>query len=116
MPSYATDAGFSGTEGAILLSALNMVTAIGQPLFGHLVHTCGSFYTPMVVRGIQVLHSRFATAVVEEYDEPSALIVYGVLTATKGFAMIMSGFIGAELGDETVQFYLKLLYKAKFSL
>jgi MFS family permease len=54
--------------------------------------------------GIQVLRSRFATATVGKDDEPSALIVYGILTATRGVGMIMSGFIGAVLVDETVQF------------
>lgn len=50
--------------------------------------------------GIQVLRSRFATAVVGKDDEASGLIVYGILTATRGVAMISSGLIGATLVDQ----------------
>lgn len=36
IPSYALDVGLTSTKGALLLSLLNLATAIGQPLQGML--------------------------------------------------------------------------------
>ena len=103
IPSYATDTGHGVTKGAVLLSMLNLATAVGQPSMGHLADSLGSIWLPLslstVVSGVTCLLLWGFEGYRSSF--PALLFVcflYG--GASGGYAVLRTRFSSAIVGDD----------------
>jgi len=132
LPTFGESFGLSATEGALLVSLLNLAQAIGQPLQGWLADWRKSYYIPLLIStigastevfliwgfakslwslslfalafgstagGFAVLRPRFAAEIVgnQGQQDRQSLLVFAILTASRGTAIVGSGFVMKSL-------------------
>lgn len=102
LPSIGADFGLSDTQGAMLVSLLNLAQAIGQPLQGMLADTGASFYAPFV---LSTLGGGLESLLIWPFSRKLwSLVIYSLAfgATAGGFAVLRPRFAAAVVGnDET---------------
>ncbi|KAI1321508.1 major facilitator superfamily domain-containing protein [Xylariaceae sp. FL0255] len=100
LPSIGVEFGLSNTQGALLVSLLNLAQAIGQPLQGAIADSNASFYVPLLIStigggGSSLLIWAFARKL---YSLVIFSLVFGATAG--GYAVLRPRFARAVLGTD----------------
>ncbi|GAP87174.1 putative MFS general substrate transporter [Rosellinia necatrix] len=100
LPSIGADFGLTSTQGALLVSLLNIAQAFGQPLQGAIADTKASFYTSLL---ISTLGGSASCLLIWPFARKFwSLIVFAVLFGlfVPGFAVLRPRFAAAVIGKD----------------
>ncbi|EEQ35459.1 hypothetical protein McanMca71_003127 [Microsporum canis] len=105
LPSIGADFGLTPTQGALLVSLVNLSQAIGQPLQGMLADSRASLYVPFI---ISTLGGGLESLLIWPFARNLwSLVIYslifGVFTAARGMAIFTSAFVTEALVHEDLR-------------
>ncbi|KAH8589931.1 major facilitator superfamily domain-containing protein [Bisporella sp. PMI_857] len=100
LPSYCTDTHLSNTQGALVLSMLNLASAIAQPLFGLLADYRQSYTSSLTVSA--TLSSAVIFLIWGFSKALWSVMIFGIVYggASGGFAVLRSRFAAAVIGND----------------
>ncbi|KAM5465038.1 hypothetical protein MauCBS54593_006671 [Microsporum audouinii] len=101
LPSIGADFGLTPTQGALLVSLVNLSQAIGQPLQGMLADSRASLYVPFI---ISTLGGGLESLLIWPFARNLwSLVIYSLTfgATAGGFAVLRPRFAAAVVGDDT---------------